>query len=790
MLMMNERRRRNRNSFYLSDIGYRKIWQAINNVFFKTRPTAALLEEYVDQQQVDPVQKDTIAKIIRRKKKCDLSKIQALFKAFNLELLEEDITSVQPDGLSLPNSITNRQALCKTKYQNLPLQDHLFVGRKTYLMDLMMYLSESYPQSIIQVDGIGGVGKTALVLEAAYLCLERRENCLSPESQLDYEVPYFGTIIWVSAKTHQLLPIGIGETLETQRTLQEVYRSIALTLEEPAILNETDGTHLEKLINILKISPHKNLLFIDNLETIENKRKVIDFIRRLHNTKIVVTTREQVGIYSNICLNSLSRDESLELIKQEIQKADISLTSTQQEELYQASSGLPLAIIYSIGRLANKKNIYSEMFESIIIDLRNADGDLAHFCFKKSVDSIINKLSYQLLIALSIFDQSSSSEALIYVAGLTAEPRHLIESGLDELQTISLVRYHHERYQMLPITREYALAQLSKSVDLKEKILDRWVEFYVDFGKTMYENQSKTERLINFYSRLDNEWNNFLGVLRFCKDRNYYEKVKALWSYLNNYANIRGLWKDRLDWLTWLIDQSQIRREHRETIQFMARKGRILLLMGSPKNLESAKTILLKAWKRCHDSNFEDINFEDRDYITNHLAGLYIRLEQYEEAHEWLNKEQKNLDDQTKISPSYLILYQTYIDRERSEIFYFQGNLKESKKNCKLCVDRSRTINHYRNEGYANRIIANIAIKEKDFETAEQLLRNGYNEVYLCQDKRRIAYYEYSWALLEKERGNLSEAKTWISQAVNNFKYLGMVLDLKKAQEIQKLLKD
>lgn len=781
--MMNEPNRRNRRSFYLSDIGYRKIWQAINNEFLKTRPTEDNLEKYViGRKDVERVKKDTIRKIVRQEVKCDLSKIKAFFKAFNLELLEEDITSEPP---SLSNLISNRQALCQTKYQNLPPQDNLFVGRKTYLTDLMMYLSESYPQPIIQVDGIGGVGKTALVLEAAYLCLEQRENCLSPESQLDYEVPKFGTIIWVSAKTHQLLHNGIYETLEAQRTLQEVYRSIALTLEEPAILNETDGTHLEKLINILKFFPDKNLLIIDNLETIENKGKVIDFIRRLHNTKVVVTTREQVGIYSNICLESLSRDESIELIKQDSKKAEISLTSTQQQELYEASSGLPLAIIYSIGRLANRKDFTPEMFDSIIIDLKNADGDLAHFCFKKLVDSIINKLSYKLLIALSIFEQSSSSKALIDVAGLSAEPRPLIENGLDELQTISLVRYHRERYQMLPITREYALAQLSQSADLKEKILDRWVEYYINFAKTMYETQSKNERFINFYSALDNEWNNFLGVLRFCKDRNYYGKVKALWSYLNNYANIRGLWKDRLDWLSWLIDQSKIRREYPETIQFLARKGRILLLMGSPKNLESAKTILLEAWNLRQYSNFNDI-----DYITNHLAGLFIRLEQYEKAHRWLDEEQKNLDCQTQILPSDKILYQTYIDRERAEVFYFQGNLGESLINCELCVDRSRTINHYRNEEYANRIMANIAIKEKDFETAEWLLINGYNEVDSCQDKRRIAYYQYSRALLEKERGNLSEAKTWISQAVNNFKYLGMVLDLKKAQEIQKMFKE
>ncbi len=71
---------------------------------------------------------------------------------------------------------------------NLPPQTNKFIGRESELKRLMEILSESHSAHIITIDGIGGVGKTALILEAAYRCLAATENHID-------NIPNFDAII-------------------------------------------------------------------------------------------------------------------------------------------------------------------------------------------------------------------------------------------------------------------------------------------------------------------------------------------------------------------------------------------------------------------------------------------------------------------------------------------------------------------------------------------------------------------------------------------------------------------
>src|SRR5262249_43534717 len=55
---------------------------------------------------------------------------------------------------------------------NLPSPSYIeLIGRKKEVARLLEFLSSHYAAHLITVDGIGGVGKTALTLEVAYRCL-------------------------------------------------------------------------------------------------------------------------------------------------------------------------------------------------------------------------------------------------------------------------------------------------------------------------------------------------------------------------------------------------------------------------------------------------------------------------------------------------------------------------------------------------------------------------------------------------------------------------------------------
>lgn len=65
-------------------------------------------------------------------------------------------------------------------YENLPNRESTaFIGRQRELARLLELLSFNHSAHLISVDGIGGVGKTTLVLEAAYRCLQASKGELN-----------------------------------------------------------------------------------------------------------------------------------------------------------------------------------------------------------------------------------------------------------------------------------------------------------------------------------------------------------------------------------------------------------------------------------------------------------------------------------------------------------------------------------------------------------------------------------------------------------------------------------
>ncbi|MEM8808918.1 MAG: NB-ARC domain-containing protein [Cyanobacteria bacterium P01_G01_bin.38] len=644
---------------------------------------------------------------------------------------------------------------------NLPAQTNKFIGRKKDLNRLLQYLSEDHAYPLITVDGIGGIGKTALVLEAAYRCLGNRDENES------VDIPKFDAIIFVSAKERNLLPSGIVSRMETHRTLGDICQEISLTLDEPSIIQEAGTRRFECVKQVFR--KKKTLLIVDNYETLddEEKDKVVAFLKSLPGTvKSVITTRERRVIHADIRLDSMPEDDSLALINQQTEERNLTLTNNEAKVLHQASGGIPLVIMYAIGLLSYS---FDSNVEILLQELRSEDGDLAQFLFQKEIDEIREKPAYYALISIAIFRKSPFLDSLIEVAGLSGKSKSLIRLALEQLQQLSLIRQKDGRCMVLPPTREYALAELNTNKLFEEEARERWLNWYTTFAQK-YGGDDWGE-WHKQYDRIDREWKNFLEVLDWCAGRNRYEDVKNIWRCLNKCASLYGYWDDRLYWLNWLIEESQRHANWENFVEATTAKAWTLILKESPQNLEEADKLQKEAWKLR-----EHANLSAQYVLAENIAVLRIRQGRYEEAYHWFETYKKltnkaNLNDLQQCRSEIRYLYYS------AEVKYRQKQYDLAKRQYQKALKQAEDINWLRFEVNIQSWLATIAVKQREFDKAERLLKKCIRVAEGNKDRRRVACCKYSYARLEMERGNVLRAKKLAQEALDSFEKLGVERD-------------
>lgn len=227
-------------------------------------------------------------------------------------------------------------------YHNLPQPDYgTFVGREDELEQVHQLLSPESRHFLVTIDGIGGIGKSALALEAAHRYLRGYDRL--PEEER------FDAIIWTSAKSSVLTADGIAPRRQITRTLDDIYTTIAVTLEREDITRARPEEQDELVTKSL--TRQRTLLIVDNLETVDNER-VNAFLRELPApTKAIVTTRHRIDIAYPVRLTEMPQEDGLALIAQECAKKNVTLAKAKAERLYNRTGGVPLAIVWSVAQM-------------------------------------------------------------------------------------------------------------------------------------------------------------------------------------------------------------------------------------------------------------------------------------------------------------------------------------------------------------------------------------------------------------------------------------------------------
>jgi LuxR family glucitol operon transcriptional activator len=259
------------------------------------------------------------------------------------------------------------------------------------------------------------------------------------------------------------------------RTLDDLFTTIARVLDYPAITRARTEEQREIVEQVLR--EQRTLLILDNLETVDDE-SLLDFLHELPQpTKALVTTRHRIDVARAIRLTGMEHDDALGLINQESMRKDVALHQEEQEDLWGRTGGMPLAIVWSIGLMGLGGSV-----ESVLRRLSSGQNDIARFCFEESVTKIRGRSAHRLLLALALFDADVSRPILGEVAGL-GEDTYGRDQGLAELLQLSLVNKEGDRFDLLPLTRTYALEDLARSPELEQELRNRWVTHLTELAR-------------------------------------------------------------------------------------------------------------------------------------------------------------------------------------------------------------------------------------------------------------------------------------------------------------------
>lgn len=714
---------------------------------------------------------------------------QTAFEAFcaALELEAKDVAEEEIDEFStrkIPSRLKNR----KPTNCLLPNPECIdFVGRVDEQEIILAYLQPNSKIHHVSIHGLGGVGKTSLALEIAYRCREASQT-------VNHNLPSFNIFIYVSAKSERLTPEGKVNRLLREASFEDFLRKIYSDLQCGELIEGREYPRflVDKIRQRLSLEPA--LLILDNLEVMDDIDRLLDFLQELPPTvKTISTTRESLRgeRIKKVAIGQLTLEFGHQLISQRCKEEQIRINSKQIELLYQKTGGIPAAIGYAIGELA-----VGTPFEQVASDLVKSDGNYCQFYFEKTVNPLRNYPSSVVLMALALVPASSTFDTLVKVATVNEQSPTFKDfyalkkrSLIYQVQEDERENEPSENYDLISLTRQYALSDLEKHPELLAVLQENWINYYRTYVQEHGERDWRDWQ--QDYQGLKAEWENINAVVDLLIESNRYSDLCHMWKHIRCYTHVEWsgnnrlkYWNYRLNDLTHrLLELSEQRQDWQMSSKIILDRAWKLILMRQPQYLAEAESLLSQA--REIQSN---ISSELQVQIATHTGILYLHQDRLDEAMTWLKKAQKLLDPFIKASniqnskiPFELKRQQVQIAYHKGEIYFYWQDYLKSKTFFEGAKRLCESMNWKRGIALTQNWIAEIAIELNDLGEAEELIEEGITIANANQDRCRLAYWLRTKARLQNKQ-RLAEATDTASEACKIFLELGMEAE---AQEIE-----
>jgi tetratricopeptide (TPR) repeat protein len=711
----------------------------------------------------------------------------------NLYTLEEMLAKYGADQpLHLINSVTmEREAIARYSKQidglksegkerekssllaNLPRRPY-FVGREAEAATILQSLQPSSRTFIVGIEGIGGVGKSALAIEVSHRCVEN---------------DLFQSVIWISAKEAVLTLHGIEPIIPEAKSLSDILITIGTSLGNPTIGNLSIQDQIRRAYNLL--ARQTTLLVLDNFESLSRSEQhdILDFLRRSPITlKVIVTSRERVTEGQIIRLQGLSFEESNALLEWDARQKNIQLTRDQNKYLVDLTGGLPLALLWVHGQIAVLGYSVTQVLDKLSLD---ADIPILQYCFNHSWNLLRHHNEKKLLFVLALHPDSVSRSALEEIVGI--EDDDSFENAISDLLQLTLVEHDPENdyFSILPLTRRYIRTQFPGDRKFIKQVELRTAQYYVKLlsQKSGFKDWREFDELLR-------DRNNILSVAQWCyksiqkksarsgsitrKTRSIAEILVQIGIQFGSVLWQRAYWYDRLTLAHAALSAANLLSDWKSVSTFARNICWIYFYQGDH----------LRALRWAEDALAATTKTEDELLIAaakRSLGTVELRLGNFDRSEtllkDVLKTSEKFAGDDYGIYSKGFALYGL------GDLEYERGNARDAKKWYQKALNtwqdpvRKDPIRHI---SLALNGLGFVALREKRFEEAKQLFTDGIQSAEEFGRMDELARGQFGLASVYAETDtDLKTALILINESIEVFQQLGMQYEIQKNQSLR-----
>ncbi|MBV8694562.1 MAG: hypothetical protein JO125_08430 [Chloroflexi bacterium] len=311
--------------------------------------------------------------------------------------------------------------------RHLPPPDYAqLFGNAEILQELIHLLSVAEGPKFVSIEGLGGIGKTALAQATADHLVERGG---------------WADVLWVSARQETLTVQGEVTTLleDPTRSLDDIITRLTKQLGQEQWIGLSTAEKLKQLKPVFLTVPH--LVIIDNLETMADSQALVPALHPLAGaTRFLFTSRYTLREYpyvQTLSVPELSLTDSRELVQSELMRRGQKKALPEEilVQLYNTIGGLPLALKLATAQLGRLPLDY------VLQGLQQARHQAPEHMY-----SHIYRRTWQLLddpareLLLSMLLISSDGENIDWLRLISALPETTFDTALAQLINYSLLQ--------------------------------------------------------------------------------------------------------------------------------------------------------------------------------------------------------------------------------------------------------------------------------------------------------------------------------------------------------------